>query len=56
MAYIQMLDCAHIQHFEVRVDGISIFHVSLCVSAYEQLDFVVEENEENANTGELELF
>lgn len=56
MAYIQMLDCAHIQHFEVRVDGVSIFHVSLCVSAYEQLDFVVEENEESANTGELELF
>jgi len=56
MTYVEMLDCAHIQHFKIHVNDVSIFHVSLCVSAYEELDFVVNENEESANTGELELF
>ncbi|WP_076591430.1 chemotaxis protein CheX [Herminiimonas arsenitoxidans] len=56
MSYIQMLNCSHVQHFVVGVDGAALFHVSLCVSAYADLDFEVTEDEENANTGELELF
>ncbi len=56
LSYIQMLNCSHIQHFAVDVDGSPLFHVSLCVSAYDDLDFEVAEDEASASTGELELF
>ena len=51
-----MLNCSHIQHFAVSVDGAPLFHVSLCVSAYDDIDFAVAEDEASASTGELELF
>ncbi|MFC7287534.1 hypothetical protein ACFQPC_05725 [Herminiimonas glaciei] len=56
LSYIEMLNCSHIQHFAVNVDGAPLFHVSLCVSAYDDLDFEVAEDEASASTGELELF
>jgi hypothetical protein len=56
MDYLQMLGCAHVRHFEANVDGETVFHASLCVKAYEELDFEVIDNMESANTGELELF
>jgi len=56
MSYIQMLNCSHIQHFAVSIEGAPLFHVSLCVSAYDDIDFAVAEDEASASTGELELF
>jgi CheY-specific phosphatase CheX len=56
MDYLQMLNCAHIQHFEANVEGEAVFHASLCVKAYDELDFEMTDNTESANTGELELF
>jgi hypothetical protein len=57
-SYIDALHCGHVQHFRVNVNAHDTppFHVSLCVSEYADLDFVVTENEESADTGELELF
>ena len=55
-SYLDALNCDHIQHFKVDVDTAALFHVSLCVSDYADLDFVVEADEESASTGELELF
>ncbi|HEY4073224.1 MAG TPA: hypothetical protein VGM52_08980 [Herbaspirillum sp.] len=55
-AYLDMLNCGHIQHFEVNIADSPLFHVSLCVCDYADLDFVVDVHEEAADTGELELF
>jgi hypothetical protein len=55
-AYLNMLNCGHIQHFEINIADRPLFHVSLCVSDYADLDFVVDVNEEATDTGELELF
>src|SRR5450830_1414677 len=55
-SYLNVLGCGHIQHFKATVNSNAQFHVSLCVSDYADLDFVVKLNEESANTGELELF
>ncbi|WP_394778367.1 hypothetical protein [Undibacterium sp.] len=63
-SYLGMLNCDHIQHFQADVrsdsqdepqDG-SRFYVTLCVSAYANLDFAVDTNEESEATGELEMF
>lgn len=56
MDYLQMLGCSHVQHFEANVEGETAFHASLCIKAYEEIDFEITENNESANTGELELF
>jgi hypothetical protein len=55
-SYLAALNCGHIQHFRVGVDGVPLFHVSLCACEYADLDFVVDADEEGASTGELELF
>jgi hypothetical protein len=55
-AYLDMLNCGHIQHFEVNIEQTPMFHVSLCVCDYADLDFVIDVNEAGADTGELELF
>ncbi|RXZ38443.1 hypothetical protein D9O50_02605 [Oxalobacteraceae bacterium CAVE-383] len=54
--YLDMLDSGHMQHFEVKVDGVPMFHVSLCVCDYADLDFAIDINDAGADTGELELF
>jgi hypothetical protein len=55
-AYLGSLNCGHIQHFDVSVDDVPLLQVSLCVSDYADLDFVVDTNEAEAETGELEFF
>jgi hypothetical protein len=55
-SYLNVLGCGHIQHFKATVNNNAQFHVSLCVSDYADLDFVVKADEESVNTGELELF
>lgn len=55
-AYLQKLNAAHIQHFAVDVPESPRLHVSLCVSAYAEMDFEVSAEEEEVSTGELELF
>jgi hypothetical protein len=55
-AYLDMLDSGHIQHFEVSIEQAPMFHVSMCVCDYADLDFAVDVNEASADTGELELF
>lgn len=54
--YLHDLNPGHLQHFKVDINGDLLFHVSLCVSDYSDLDFVVDVNEVATNTGELELF
>jgi hypothetical protein len=55
-AYLDMLDCGHIQHFEVNIEQAPMFRVSMCVCEYADLDFVIDVNDAGAETGELELF
>jgi hypothetical protein len=55
-AYLGMLNGGHIQHFEVNIAQAPMFHVSLCVCEYADLDFTVDVNDVGADTGELELF
>lgn len=55
-SYLHVLGCGHVQHFKATVNHGAPLHFSLCVSDYADLDFAVDANEENANTGELELF
>ncbi|MFL9879958.1 hypothetical protein PQR63_16275 [Herbaspirillum rhizosphaerae] len=55
-AYLQKLNSQHIQHFAIDMDGSPRFHVSLCVSAYADIDFSVSAEELGSDTGELELF
>ncbi|MFL9927213.1 hypothetical protein PQR62_23275 [Herbaspirillum lusitanum] len=55
-AYLQTLNCEHIQHFAVDIDQSRRFHVSLTVSAYADIDFEVSAEELGGSTGELELF
>lgn len=55
-AYLQKLNAAHIRHFALDVAGSPRLHVSLCVSAYAEMDFAVSPDEEDVSTGELELF
>jgi CheY-specific phosphatase CheX len=56
VAYLDMLNGGHIQHFAIDIAQQPLFHVSLCVCDYADLDFAVDANEESADTGELELF
>lgn len=54
--YLQMLNCGHVQHFEIGIDQAPRFHVTLCVSDYAEIDFSVSEEEAGSSNGELELF
>lgn len=53
--YLHSLKCGHIQHFEISIDQKYTFHVSLCVSQYDNIDFSVDTTEVES-TGELEMF
>lgn len=55
-AYLHMLRCSHIRHFKLEIDQAALFHISLCVSEYADLDFHVDENTPEEVTGELEMF
>lgn len=55
-SYLHILNSGHVQHLKVDINGTTLFHASLCVCAYADLDFKVEIREEEASTGELELF
>ncbi|WDZ94205.1 hypothetical protein Herbaro_11915 [Herbaspirillum sp. WKF16] len=55
-AYLQRLNAAHIRHFAVEIPESPRLHVSLCISAYDAMDFTVSAEEEDVSTGELELF
>ncbi|MBA3056487.1 MAG: hypothetical protein KJ614_18900 [Gammaproteobacteria bacterium] len=55
-SYLAILNTGHVQHLRVDINETVHFHASLCVCAYADLDFKVEISEEEANTGELELF
>jgi hypothetical protein len=55
-AYLQMLNCGHIQHFALDIERAPRLHVSLCVSDYADIDFTVSPETMGSGTGELELF
>lgn len=55
-AYLQKLNLGHLRHLAVDMPETPRFHVTLCVSAYAEMDFAVSEEEVDAGTGELELF
>lgn len=55
-AYLQRLNYAHLRHFAIDIPGSPRLWVSLCVSAYDHLDFTVSAQEQVESTGELELF
>lgn len=54
--YLHKLRHAHVRHFAIDIDPSPRLHVSLCVSAYDRLDFAVSAEEQADTTGELELF
>lgn len=54
--YLHKLRHAHVRHFAIDIDQSPRLHVSLCVSAYDRLDFAVSAEEQADTTGELELF
>ncbi|MCA1323861.1 hypothetical protein [Herbaspirillum sp. alder98] len=55
-AYLQALNATHVRHFAVDIPDTRRFHVSLCISAYADMDFTVSAQEIEVDTGELELF
>jgi CheY-specific phosphatase CheX len=55
-AYLQTLNATHVRHFAVDIPDTRRFHVSLCISAYADMDFAVSAQEIAVDTGELELF
>ncbi|MFS2113506.1 hypothetical protein [Herbaspirillum frisingense] len=56
LLYLHKLRHAHVRHFAIDIDPSPRLHVSLCVSAYDRLDFAVSAEEQADTTGELELF
>lgn len=53
------LKAGHVQHFQVDVNHATLFHASLCVCEYADLDFSVDwlhTTEDDVSSGELELF
>lgn len=55
-AYLQKLNCQHVQHFAIDIDQSPRFYATLCVSAYADIDFEVAADALGSDTGELELF
>jgi hypothetical protein len=56
---LAMLKAGHVQHFQVDVNQTTLFHASLCVCDYTDLDFSVDwlhTVDDGASSGELELF
>jgi hypothetical protein len=55
-AHIASLGCGYVQHYRIAVNNAVMFHASLCVCDYADLDFIVEKTVEEETSGELELF
>lgn len=55
-AYLSTLRHQHVQHFAVQLTQSQRLFVTLCVSAYDEIDFQVDPAATAAETGELELF
>jgi CheY-specific phosphatase CheX len=53
---LDRLNCGHIQHFKLDINKSKHFYVSLCVSDYADLDFVVDTAPADVSSGALELF
>lgn len=53
--YLGALGSSHQQHFDISIPDGPRFHASLCVCAFEELDFVIAPLQEQRN-GELEMF
>ena len=53
------LKAGHVRHFQVDINHNTLFHASLCVSEYADLDFSVDwlhTSDDSVGSGELELF
>ncbi len=53
------LKAGHVQHFQIDVNHTTLFHASLCVCEYADLDFTVDwlhTIDDEVSSGELELF
>ena len=55
-AFLSTLKYQHVQHFAMDFAQSPRMHVTLCVSAYDAIDFQVDPEAATAETGELELF
>lgn len=55
-SYLNRLNCGYIKHFRVDINDSVHFHIGLCVSDYDNIDFVVEVQQDDSSTGELEMF
>jgi hypothetical protein len=55
-SHLHLLNLGHKRHFRVDVNDTAQFHVTLCVSTYDKLDFVVDKSAADAGSGELEMF
>ena len=55
-SYIARLNGGHVRHVKVTINSDWSFYASLCVCEHADLDFVVDMLEEEASTGELEMF
>jgi hypothetical protein len=54
--YIEKLEGGHVRHVKVTINQDWSFYSSLCVCDHANLDFSVDIYEEEASTGELEMF
>lgn len=54
--HLQSLPYSHLQHFRVDTEAGRVVHATLCVFAYDAIDFTVEQDQQPEETGELELF
>ena len=54
--HVRSLPYSHLQHFSVDTASGRQIHASLCVFAYDVIDFTVEQDQQPEETGELELF
>ncbi|MES2258193.1 MAG: hypothetical protein V4724_06720 [Pseudomonadota bacterium] len=54
--HLQSLPHSHLQHFRVATESGKFIHATLCVFAYDAIDFTVDHQQQPEETGELELF
>lgn len=56
LPYFEQLGAQHLQHFCIDLPADLRLHASMCVRAYEPMDFDWHAEEQPVNSGELELF
>lgn len=54
--FISALKPGYLKHYRITINSSLILHATVCVCDYETVDFTVDTNEVEDNTGELELF